>query len=456
MKDKNKPRAKILVVDDEENIRKSLRMILEYENYIFLEAVDGEDALDILDETVGVETVLLDVMLPGKDGLEILREIKKRPYSPEVIMISGHGTIQTAVDATKLGAFDFLEKPLHRERVLLSIRNALSQKELRQECLSLRKRAEKKYELIGKHPLMKKLWEDILKTAPTNATVLISGESGTGKELIARAIHSRSLRAREKFVQVNCAAIPEELIESELFGHEKGAFTGAIQRRTGRFEYADKATIFLDEIGDLPLETQAMLLRVLQNGEFERVGSSKTIQVDVRVIAATNRDLKQLVDEKKFRQDLFYRLNVFPVEIAPLRERKEDIPLLVAYFLEIYGRKTGKKIDRVSDETMKLFMDYSWPGNVRELENVIEHSLIISEGKTLTVPESYFVHFRPGIKKTGLVSLSEFEKQYILEVLQHTGGILYGPKGAARILGMKPSTLQSRMKKLGIEKSRPS
>ena len=251
---------------------------------------------------------------------------------------------------------------------------------------------------------------------------------------------------------MNCAALSEGLITSELFGHEKGAFTGALQRRIGRFEYADNATIFLDEIGDLPLETQAMLLRVLQDGEFERVGSSKTIKVDVRLIAATNRDLMLLVNEKRFRQDLYFRLNVFSIEIGPLRDRKEDIPLLAAYFIETIGRRIGKTVDKVSGDTMNLFMEYSWPGNVRELQNVIEHGLVVSKGNSLEMPEAYFVQ-GPGQKRAPeLVPLEEYESNYILEVLQHARGAIYGSKGAAVILGLKPSTLQSRMKKLGIER----
>lgn len=316
-------KGKILVVDDEENIRKSLKMILEYEGYTFLEAADGEEALQKLEETVGLDLILLDIKMPGgRDGLEILKEIKNKPYSPEVIMISGQGTIQTAVEATKLGAFEFLEKPLHRDRVLLTMRNALNQNKLQRECLDLRRKAEKHYELVGNHPLMKKLWKELLLTAPTNATVLIYGESGTGKELIARAIHIHSLRAKENFVQVNCAAIPEELIESELFGHEKGSFTGATERKMGKFEQADGGTIFLDEIGDMSLKTQSKVLRVLEEGEVQRVGSSKINKVDVRVIAATNKDLKKEIEKGNFRDDLFFRLNVVPLYSPALREKK--------------------------------------------------------------------------------------------------------------------------------------
>ncbi len=327
-----------------------------------------------------------------------------------------------------------------------------------QETLLLKDELKSEYpfeEMIGKSEAIQRVKRAIQQVAPTDTTVLIKGETGTGKELVARYIHELSQRKDRILVKVNCAALSEGLITSELFGHEKGAFTGAIQRRIGRFEYADKATIFLDEIGDLPLETQAMLLRVLQDGEFERVGSSKTIKVDVRVLAATNRDLAQLVKEKKFRQDLYFRLNVFPLEIPPLRERKEDIPLLTAYFLEVYGRKLGKRVKKIREEILNLFMEYPWPGNVRELQNIIEHSLIISRGDELEVPVAYFATYPPSLERTEILSLQEYEKRYILEVLKKTKGVIYGPKGAASLLGLKPSTLQSRMNKLGIKRVRP-
>jgi two-component system nitrogen regulation response regulator NtrX len=380
---KSHHRAKILVVDDEENIRKSLRMILEYEGYQLLEAADGDEAISVMDETVDVDLVLLDVKLPGRDGLEVLSEIRRRSFAPEVIMISGHGTIQTAVEATKLGAFEFLEKPLSRERVLLSIRNALNQNILQRECLDLRKKAEKRHELIGNHPLMKQLWKDILRTAPTNATVLIYGESGTGKELIARAIHAHSLRAKDPFVQVNCAAIPEELIESELFGHERGAFTGATERKTGKFDQADTGTIFLDEIGDMSLKTQSKVLRVLEEGEIQRVGSSKINKVDVRVIAATNKDLKKEIAEGRFRDDLYFRLNVVPIYSPALREKKEDIPALVDYFGRNFAEENNFRPKRFSPEAIGAMINYSWKGNIRELKNVVERLMIMSDAEVI-------------------------------------------------------------------------
>lgn len=326
-----------------------------------------------------------------------------------------------------------------------------------QEVLVLKDEIKSEYpfeEIIGTSPAIQNVKIAIQQVAPTDTTVLIKGETGTGKELVARYIHELSLRKDRILVKVNCAALSEGLITSELFGHEKGAFTGAIQRRIGRFEHADKATIFLDEIGDLPLETQAMLLRILQDGEFERVGSSKTLKVNVRVITATNRNLSLSVKEKKFRQDLFFRLNVFPIEIAPLRERKEDIPVLTAYFLEIYGRKLGKKVSKINEDTMELFLEYTWPGNVRELQNIIEHGLVISQGRYLEIPKAYFIQLPPIKGKSEYLPLQEYEKQYILDVLKTTKGVIYGPKGAASVLGLKPSTLQSRMKKLGIERTK--
>ncbi len=419
-------KEKILVVDDEENIRKSLKMILEYEGYSFLEASDGEEGLDIIEDTIGLDLVLLDIKLPGIDGLEVLAELKKRPYSPEVIMISGHGTVQTAVEATKLGAYDFIEKPLHRERVLLSIRNALSQNKLLRECQDLRKRAEKKYQLVGNHPSMKKLWQEIMKIAPTNATILIFGESGTGKELIARAIHEHSLRAREEFIQVNCAAIPEELIESELFGHVRGAFTGATEKKLGKFELADGGTIFLDEIGDMSLKTQAKVLRVLEEGEVQKVGSSKINKVDVRVIAATNKDLKKEIKERNFREDLFFRLNVVPLYSPTLREKKEDIPILVDYFCSLFVSENNFKVKKFSQDALESMMKYQWKGNVRELKNIIERLLIISDAdviKRKDLPDQLKEDvniYLPDVKK--IKGLKEFkdvaEREFILSKLK--------------------------------------
>jgi two-component system, NtrC family, nitrogen regulation response regulator NtrX len=449
-------RAKILVVDDEENIRKSLKMILEYEGYQFLEASSGEEAISLIEEIMDLELVLLDIKLPGKDGLEVLSEIKKRPHSPEVLMISGQGTIQTAVEATKLGAFEFLEKPLHRDRVLLSIRNALNQNILRRECLDLRKKAEKRYELIGNHPSMKQLWKEILKTAPTNATVLIHGESGTGKELIARAIHSQSLRAKETFVQVNCAAIPEELIESELFGHEKGAFTGATERKSGKFDQADGGAIFLDEVGDMSLKTQSKVLRVLEEGEVQRVGSNKISKVDVRVIVATNKDLKKEIGEGRFRDDLYFRLNVVPIFSPPLRDKKEDIPLLVEYFCRNFAEENNFKMKRFSEDALRVMMAWPWKGNVRELKNVVERLLIMTEAEVIEkadLPDQIRGEAQAHLPETSNIkTLKDFrelaEKDFILAKLEKNN---WNISQTAREIDTPRSNLYKKLAQYGIK-----
>jgi two-component system nitrogen regulation response regulator NtrX len=448
--------ARILVIDDEENIRKSLKMILEYEGYEFFEAATGEDGLEMLRETVGVDLVLLDIKMPGKDGIEVLTEIKQKPYSPEVVMISGQGTIQSAVEATKLGAFDFLEKPLHRERVLLSIRNALKQNTLTKECLDLKKRAEKHYEIVGNHPLMKNLWKEILKIAPTNATVLIYGESGTGKELIARAIYANSLRAREKFIQVNCAAIPEELIESELFGHEKGAFTGATEKKTGKFEQADAGTIFLDEIADMSLKTQSKVLRVLEEGEVQKVGSSRISKVDVRVIAATNKDLRKEMQEGRFREDLFFRLNVVPLLSPPLRERREDIPLLVDYFSRTFAEENNFRLKGFSKDALDALVAHPWKGNVRELKNTVERLMIMTEKDTIEkkdLPAALREGGEVGVPDAGRVkTLREFrdvaERNFILAKLEANG---WNISQTAREIDTPRSNLYKKLEQYGIK-----
>lgn len=449
-------KERILVVDDEENIRKSLKMILEYEGYIFFEASSGEEALDIVEETIGLDLILLDVKLPGMDGLEILKELKKRPHIPEVIMISGHGTVNTAVEATKLGAYDFLEKPLDRDRVLLSIRNALNQNQLRRECRDLRKKAEKRYELVGNHPLMKKLWDQVKKIAPTNATIFIYGESGTGKELIARAVHENSLREKNEFIQVNCAAIPEELIESELFGHVKGAFTGATEKKLGKFELADGGTIFLDEIGDMSLKTQAKVLRVLEEGEVQKVGSNKINKVDVRVIAATNKDLKKEIQEGNFREDLYFRLNVVPLYSPALREKKEDIPFLVDYFCGNFAEENNFKVKKFSDDALDAMLKYPWKGNVRELKNVVERMVIMTEADTITrkdLPEHIRGEvnvFLPDVDK--IKSIREFrdlaEKEFILAKLEENE---WNISQTAREIDTPRSNLYKKLEQYGIK-----
>jgi len=450
-------KARILVIDDEENIRKSLKMILEYEGFQFFEAGDGEEGLRKLEESIGVDIVLLDIKMPGgMDGLDVLKQIKNKPYSPEVIMISGQGSIQNAVEATKNGAFEFLEKPLHRDRVLLSIRNALNQNKLQRENLDLKRKSEKRYELIGHHPLMKKLWKEILQAAPTNATVLIYGESGTGKELIARAIHAHSLRAKENFIQVNCAAIPEELIESELFGHEKGSFTGATERKTGKFEQADGGTIFLDEIGDMSLKTQSKVLRVLEEGEVQKVGSNKIGKVDVRVIAATNKDLKKEIEKNNFRDDLFFRLNVVPLYSPALREKKEDIPLLIEYFCRNLAEENNFKIKKISPDALEVMMRCPWKGNVRELKNVIERLLIMTDKDLIEIkdlPEQLRESHRAVFPDAGQAkTLRDFrdlaEKDFILAKLAENK---WNISQTAREIDTPRSNLYKKLEQYGIK-----
>jgi two-component system nitrogen regulation response regulator NtrX len=383
-----KPR--ILVIDDEAAIRDSMRMILEYEGYEFLGAPTGEEGIALV-EREAVDLVFLDIKMPGMDGLEALGKLRQAAEILPVVMISGHGTVATAVEATKLGAFDFIEKPLATERVLLAIRNALDAGRLRDENVSLKGAIELRHDMVGSSPALREVMETVRRAAPTNATVLIHGESGVGKELVARMIHRNSLRARERFVQVNCAAIPDELIESELFGHEKGSFTGATDKQVGKFEMADHGTIFLDEVGDMSLKTQAKVLRVLQEGEVERLGSSRTLRVDVRVIAATNKDLEQEIAKGQFREDLYFRLIVIPIFVPPLRDRAEDIPALVRHFAEVFTRENNFRPKRFTPEAIGALQRARWKGNVRELRNAIERVIIMTPGDVVNVsdlPES--------------------------------------------------------------------
>lgn len=374
-------KGKILVVDDEEDILNSLKMVLEYEGYDFISARTGAEAIEKVKDHP--DLILLDIKMPRMDGLEALAQIKKSHPIIPVIMISGHGTISTAVEATKLGAYDFMEKPLERERVLLIIRNALQQKRLLEENIGLKAGEEDKYRMVGESHAMKKLREDIAKVAGTNSTVLIAGESGTGKELVARAIHRGSPRTDKDFIKVNCAAIPEDLIESELFGHEKGAFTGAHREQIGKFVQADEGTIFLDEVGDMSFKTQSKVLRVLQDGEVEPVGSARSFNVNVRVIAATNKNLTVEIKEGRFREDLYFRLNVIPIHCPPLRERKEDIPLLIEYFKNQFCRENNYKVKTITPAAMDVLKNQPWRGNVRELKSSIERLIIMVGGDTI-------------------------------------------------------------------------
>jgi two-component system nitrogen regulation response regulator NtrX len=379
-------KSRILVIDDEAAIRDSLRMTLEYEGYEFVGAATGQEGL-ALAERETPDLVILDVKMPGMDGIEVLDRLRSMNEALPVVVISGHGTIGTAVEATKKGAFDFIEKPFASERVLVSLRNALDQRRLRDENRSLKKAVEIRHQMIGDSAALKQVMAAVSRAAPTNATVLIQGESGVGKELVARTIHRNSLRSRERFVQVNCAAIPEELIESELFGHEKGSFTGATEKQIGKFEQADRGTIFLDEVGDMSAKTQAKVLRVLQEGEVERLGSARTIKVDVRVIAATNKTLEEEIEKGHLREDLYFRLAVIPVHVPPLRERMEDIPPLVRHYIEYYARENNVRPKRITPAALEVLQRHRWKGNIRELRNTVERLMIMTAGDNIDVAD---------------------------------------------------------------------
>ncbi len=373
---------KVLLIDDERNIRRTFKMVLASEGMIVETAESGEEGLACF-KANRPDVVILDVRLPGMDGIEVLRQIQAEDVSLPVIMISGHGTISTAVEATRHGAFDFLEKPLSKERLLVAIRNALDVRNLNREVLVLRERVNRRHLMVGESTPMKALREQISRVAVTKARVLITGESGTGKELVARSVHQSSDRRDKKFIKINCAAIPEELIESELFGAVKGAFTGATQTRDGKFLQADGGTLFLDEIGDMSLKAQAKVLRALQEGEIERVGDSKTYTVDVRVLAATNKDLASEVAAGNFREDLFFRLNVVPLQVPALRQRIDDIPLLAEHFLAVYQDENGLNQRFFTQDALLALQHLPWPGNIRELGNAVERLAILSSGESI-------------------------------------------------------------------------
>jgi two-component system, NtrC family, nitrogen regulation response regulator NtrX len=377
---------RILVVDDEPGIRQALGQLLEYEGYEVKTATGGAEGITIYD-SFRPQLVFLDVKMAGLDGLEVLKRLRQADPNATVVMISGHATIQTAVEATQLGAYDILEKPLDTDRVLVLLRNAFETRLLTEENERLRETIESRYEIVGRTYGIRALLERIDKVAGTPARVLITGENGTGKELAARAIHRGSLRAKKPFVEVNCAAIPSELIESELFGHMKGSFTGAIADRAGKFEQADGGTLFLDEIGDMSLSAQAKVLRVLQDGFVTRIGGSKPIQVDVRVLAATNKNLEDEIANGRFREDLFYRLNVVPITVPPLRERREDIEQLVVYFLQQFAARDGLPARGITDGALVRLSELDWPGNVRELRNTVERLVILASASTITAAD---------------------------------------------------------------------
>src|SRR5437660_7420622 len=442
----------ILIVDDEPGIRQALKGVLEDEGYKASVAESGEACIETLRKRP-FDVVLLDVWLPGMDGLETLEKVREIENAPEVIMISGHGTIETAVRATKLGAYDFLEKPLSVDKTLILVKNAIDSKRLRQENRDLKKQLTPKSLIVGESIPVKALRQQIQLMAPTNGRVLIYGESGTGKELVARAIHAQSLRKDEMFVEVNCAAIPEDLIESELFGHRKGSFQAAAVEKEGKFQKAHGGTLFLDEIGDMSLKTQSKVLRTLEEQRFTPVGSDEPITVDVRVIASTNKDLEEEISKGNFRADLFYRLNVIPFSVPPLRERKEDIALLARHFMKEFASTYGRRPREITDDAIEGLMRYSWPGNVRELRNVIER-IVIMNPTTVRFDRKHLppLVYRDGSRRSGdFLTLhqarSAYERDYILKKLDENHGNI---SRAAEVLGLERSHLYRKMRALGI------
>jgi two-component system nitrogen regulation response regulator NtrX len=448
-------------VDDEQGIRESLAAVLRDEGFVVDSAETAEVALEWLAHR-HCDVMLLDIWLPGIDGLEALGKVRCLESPPVVIMISGHGTIETAVRATKLGAFDFIEKPLSVDKTLLTLRHALEQRDLVPEDRSLRQGMQGRYRIIGESVPMKALRQQLALAAPTHGRVLVYGESGVGKELVAHALHSLSPRAANPFVEVNCAAIPEELIESELFGHLKGSFTGAVDDKTGKFEQADGGTLFLDEIGDMSLRTQAKVLRVIEEQRFAPVGAAGNLTVDVRVVAATNKNLSDEIQKGNFREDLFYRLNVIPFFVPPLREHAEDIPMLADHFLAEFARAYGRRPKRLAEPALETLLEYRWPGNVRELRNLIERLVIMVPGERIERRHLPHALQRDGARVNGppaaggFFSLQEarsaYERDYILRKLEENRGNV---SRAAEALGLERSHLYRKMKSLGIAAGEP-
>jgi two-component system nitrogen regulation response regulator NtrX len=444
------PKATILVVDDEEGILDTVSGILEDEGHQVITASSGESALLKCSESLP-DLVLLDVWMPGMDGIETLKQLKKKHTELSVIMISGHSSIDTAVHAIKHGAYDFLEKPLSLDKVVILTKRALEKRNLEKENIALKTTIYQQWDIIGENHKIIELRDKISKAAASPGRVLIFGESGAGKELVARALHNGSDRKNNSFIEVNCAAIPHELIESELFGHEKGSFTGAFESKKGKFELAHEGTLFLDEIGDMSLVTQAKVLRIIETQEFQKVGGSKKIKVDVRIIAATNKDLEEEIQKGNFREDLYFRLNVVPILVPSLRERKSDIPILVDYFLKNLAHQYGQKKKKVSKTTLRALMEYEWPGNVRELKNAIERFVIMNPSEIIDVKEVQPVR---GMKsdyagfKTLRDARENFEKDFILKKLQENN---WNVSKTAEELEIERSNLHRKIKSLGIE-----
>jgi two-component system nitrogen regulation response regulator NtrX len=449
----------ILVVDDEASICQSLKAILSDEGYQVMVAGSGEEAIKMVAEELP-QLVLLDIWLPGIDGLETLKAIKAAHPHVLTIMMSGHGTIETAVKATKLGAFDFIEKPLSLDKVIILVNNALNIIRLEEENVFLKQKVSHQYELTGNSPVITELRDMINIVAPTNAWILIMGENGTGKELVARSIHHLSHRSHKHIAEVNCAAIPEELIESELFGHEKGAFTGATEKKRGKFDLAHEGTIFLDEVADMSLKAQAKILRILQEKKFERVGGNKLIDMDVRVLAATNKDLEKEMETGRFRQDLYYRLHVIPLHVPPLRDRKEDIKLLAERFLLDFAAREGQPAKVITDDAVALLMEHNWPGNVRELKNIVERLIILTPSDEITPEDIPALNIKTEVS-TDAASLPntalsadllkeakmDFERQFILKKLDENDGNI---SKTAEAIGLERSNLHKKLKSLKV------
>lgn len=453
----------IHVIDDEPVIHDVLSQLLTSEGYDIEISSSGEEALEKF-EVRTFDLVLLDLLMPGMNGIEILKAAKKIDPQALIIILTAYASVESAIEAMKIGAFDYIQKPFKHEELLLTIARALEHKNLQEENVRLRDELKRKFSfanILGKSKVMENVFDLIKAAAPTRSTILVQGESGTGKELAARAIHQNSNRSGFPFIVVNSGSLPPDLLESHLFGHVKGAFTGAVSEKQGLFEAADKGTIFFDEISSICLETQAKLLRVMQDREFMRLGGTKTIKVDVRIIAATNSDLEELIRQKAFRKDLYYRLNVIKIELPPLRERKEDIPLLVKHFLDLYTKENGKEIDGVSEDVLEILERNAWPGNVRELENLIERAVVFAKSKIITRENLPEIFLSPQKKGAGVSAAEDeaknlrdqtlaFQKRLIETTLRKAKGV---QKNAAQMLDVKPTTLNEMIKRLGIDVS---
>ncbi len=452
----------IHIIDDEPIIHEVLGDLLTSEGYTVVNSSNGEEALE-KHSPQAYELILLDLLMPGLDGIEVLKRLKKIDPRSVIIIITAYASVESAISAMKMGAFDYIQKPFKHDELLLTVGRAIEHKRLQEENLRLKDELKRKFSfenIIGKSEVMQNVFELIKASAPTRSTILLQGESGTGKELAAKAIHQNSDRASFPFITVNSGSLPPDLLESHLFGHVKGAFTGAVNLKKGLFEAAENGTIFFDEISSLKLETQSKLLRVMQEKEFMRLGGTKIIKVDARVVAATNSELEELVRQKSFRQDLFYRLNVIKIELPPLRDRKEDIPLLVKHFVNIYGKENKKEIEGISEDVLEILVNYDWPGNIRELENLIERAVVLTKTNLITRENLPPFFVSPQREKSVITSASQglnlkkdlqtFQKEAIITALKKSKGV---QKKAASLLGIKPTTLNEMIKRLKIDVS---